>query len=89
MAFGALCAAAVMSAPTADGIVFRTDADLRPEGRSGPLSRTLEAYRAYYERWAQPWEFQALLKARPVAGDEDLGKVKPRSAVRPRASLKL
>jgi [glutamine synthetase] adenylyltransferase / [glutamine synthetase]-adenylyl-L-tyrosine phosphorylase len=62
-----------MSAPTADGIVFRTDADLRPEGRSGPLSRTLDAYRAYYERWAQPWEFQALLKARPVAGDDDLG----------------
>jgi glutamate-ammonia-ligase adenylyltransferase len=55
-------------------IVFRTDADLRPEGRSGPLSRTLEAYAAYYERWAQPWEFQALLKARPIAGDDDLGR---------------
>ncbi|HKA93295.1 MAG TPA: bifunctional glutamine-synthetase adenylyltransferase/deadenyltransferase, partial [Acidimicrobiia bacterium] len=63
-----------MSGPTADGIVFRTDADLRPEGRSGSLSRTLEAYAAYYERWAQPWEFQALLKARPVAGDADLGR---------------
>ena len=62
-----------MTAPTSDGIVFRTDADLRPEGRSGPLSRTTDAYRAYYERWAQPWEFQALLKARPVAGDDDLG----------------
>jgi [glutamine synthetase] adenylyltransferase / [glutamine synthetase]-adenylyl-L-tyrosine phosphorylase len=62
-----------MSEPTADGIVFRTDADLRPEGRSGPLSRTLDAYAAYYERWAQPWEFQALLKARPVAGDDDIG----------------
>jgi glutamate-ammonia-ligase adenylyltransferase len=43
-----------MSEPTADGIVFRTDADLRPEGRSGPLSRTLDAYAAYYARWAQP-----------------------------------
>jgi [glutamine synthetase] adenylyltransferase / [glutamine synthetase]-adenylyl-L-tyrosine phosphorylase len=63
-----------MSEPTADGIVFRTDADLRPEGRSGSLSRTLDAYTAYYERWAQPWEFQALLKARPVAGDADLGR---------------
>jgi [glutamine synthetase] adenylyltransferase / [glutamine synthetase]-adenylyl-L-tyrosine phosphorylase len=63
-----------MSGPTVDGIVFRTDADLRPEGRSGPLSRTLDAYAAYYERWAQPWEFQALLKARPVAGDTDLGR---------------
>jgi [glutamine synthetase] adenylyltransferase / [glutamine synthetase]-adenylyl-L-tyrosine phosphorylase len=62
-----------MSQPTADGLVFRADADLRPEGRSGPLSRTLDAYEAYYERWAQPWEFQALLKARPTAGDDDLG----------------
>src|SRR5207248_3100035 len=63
-----------MSEPTADGIVFRTDADLRPEGRSGPLSRTLDAYAAYYGRWAQPWEFQALLKARPVAGDDGIGR---------------
>jgi [glutamine synthetase] adenylyltransferase / [glutamine synthetase]-adenylyl-L-tyrosine phosphorylase len=63
-----------MTEPTPDGIVFRTDADLRPEGRSGPLSRTLDAYTAYYERWAQPWEFQALLKARPVAGDTELGR---------------
>ncbi|HMF83914.1 MAG TPA: bifunctional [glutamine synthetase] adenylyltransferase/[glutamine synthetase]-adenylyl-L-tyrosine phosphorylase [Acidimicrobiia bacterium] len=63
-----------MSEPTADGIVFRTDADLRPEGRSGSLSRTLDAYAAYYERWAQPWEFQALLKAHPVAGDTELGR---------------
>ena len=63
-----------MSGPTADGIVFRTDADLRPEGRSGALSRGLDAYRTYYERWAEPWEFQALLKARPVAGDPDLGR---------------
>jgi glutamate-ammonia-ligase adenylyltransferase len=63
-----------MSGPTADGIVFRTDADLRPEGRSGALSRGLDAYAAYYERWAEPWEFQALLKARPVAGDPELGR---------------
>ena len=62
-----------MSAPDADGIVFRTDADLRPEGRSGPLTRTLDAYEAYWERWAQTWEFQALIKARPVAGDAELG----------------
>ncbi|GAB7191266.1 bifunctional [glutamine synthetase] adenylyltransferase/[glutamine synthetase]-adenylyl-L-tyrosine phosphorylase [Kineococcus sp. NUM-3379] len=45
------------------------DADLRPEGRQGPLVRSLASYRAYYERWSAPWEAQALLRARPVAGD--------------------
>ena len=63
----------VMTEPSADGIVFRTDADLRPEGRSGALSRTLDAYEAYWERWAQTWELQALIKARPVAGHRELG----------------
>jgi glutamate-ammonia-ligase adenylyltransferase len=62
-----------MTKPTADGIVFRTDADLRPEGRSGALSRSLEGYESYWQRWAQTWEFQALMKARPVAGDATLG----------------
>ena len=52
---------------------FRVDANLRPEGRDGPLTRSLESYVAYWERWAEPWEFQALLKAAPVAGDLDLG----------------
>ncbi|HVB45243.1 MAG TPA: bifunctional [glutamine synthetase] adenylyltransferase/[glutamine synthetase]-adenylyl-L-tyrosine phosphorylase [Streptosporangiaceae bacterium] len=52
---------------------LRIDADLRPEGRQGPLVRTLSAYRAYYDRWAQPWEVQALLRADPVAGDPELG----------------
>ncbi len=50
------------------------DANLRPEGRSGPLVRTLGAYAAYYEQWAQPWEIQALLRAHAVAGDADLGE---------------
>ncbi len=49
------------------------DADLRPEGRNGPLVRTLESYRAYYARWSQAWEAQALLRAAPVAGDVGLG----------------
>ncbi len=48
------------------------DADLRPEGKSGPLARTIGGYRGYYERWAQTWEFHALLRARPVAGDPAL-----------------
>ncbi|MEW6472721.1 MAG: bifunctional [glutamine synthetase] adenylyltransferase/[glutamine synthetase]-adenylyl-L-tyrosine phosphorylase [Actinomycetota bacterium] len=64
----------VMARPTPHGIVFRTDADLRPEGRAGPLSRSLDAYRAYWEKWASTWEFQALIKARPVAGDAALGQ---------------
>jgi glutamate-ammonia-ligase adenylyltransferase len=49
------------------------DIGLRPEGRQGPLVRTLASYRAYYRRWSQPWEAQALLRAEPVAGDQDLG----------------
>ena len=64
----------IMSTPTADGIVFRTDADLRPEGRAGAVSRTVDSYVTWYGRWARHWEFQALLKARPVAGDEELGR---------------
>ncbi len=54
-------------------VLFRVDADLRPEGRDGPLVRTLDAYRTYYERWAQVWEFQSLIKCRFAAGDEGLG----------------
>jgi glutamate-ammonia-ligase adenylyltransferase len=49
------------------------DADLRPEGRSGPLARSLASYRAYYERWSLTWESQALLRATPIAGDPALG----------------
>lgn len=52
---------------------YRVDIDLRPEGRSGPLLRSLDSYRTYWDRWAEPWEFQALLKARYVAGDAELG----------------
>ncbi len=53
---------------------WEVDANLRPEGKDGALVRTLASYEAYYERWASTWEFQALLKARPVAGDPDLGR---------------
>jgi glutamate-ammonia-ligase adenylyltransferase len=61
-----------LAAPTADGIALRVDANLRPEGRAGPLSRSLEAMVEYYGRHAETWERQALLKARPVAGDGPL-----------------
>jgi glutamate-ammonia-ligase adenylyltransferase len=53
---------------------LEVDANLRPEGRSGPLVRSLASYAAYYEQWAQPWEIQALLRADAVAGDADLGR---------------
>ncbi|MEU4719704.1 bifunctional [glutamine synthetase] adenylyltransferase/[glutamine synthetase]-adenylyl-L-tyrosine phosphorylase [Nonomuraea dietziae] len=54
-------------------VLWEVDAGLRPEGRAGPLVRTLTSHLAYYRRWAKTWEFQALLKARPVAGDAELG----------------
>ena len=51
---------------------LEVDADLRPEGRQGPLTRSLASYAAYYDRWASVWESQALLRARHVAGDDDI-----------------
>lgn len=53
--------------------LWQVDPNLRPEGKNGPLLRTLNSHLAYYERWAKSWEFQALLKARFVAGDAELG----------------
>lgn len=53
--------------------LWEVDANLRPEGKDGALVRSLESHAAYYERWAKSWEFQALLKARPLAGDQELG----------------
>jgi glutamate-ammonia-ligase adenylyltransferase len=61
------------SETTAEGSIWPVDAALRPEGKAGPLVRTVASHEAYYRRWAKPWEFQALLKARPVAGDLALG----------------
>jgi glutamate-ammonia-ligase adenylyltransferase len=58
-----------IGATTAEGQTFRIDANLRPEGKQGPLARSLDGYRTYYEKWAETWEFQSLLKARAVAGD--------------------
>jgi glutamate-ammonia-ligase adenylyltransferase len=63
----------VCSAHTGAGTIWQIDAALRPEGKAGPLVRTLASHRAYYEKWAKNWEFQAMLKARPMAGDLELG----------------
>jgi glutamate-ammonia-ligase adenylyltransferase len=64
----------ICSDNTREGTIWPVDANLRPEGKSGPLVRTIASHQGYYERWAKTWEFQALLKARPVAGDMELGQ---------------
>jgi glutamate-ammonia-ligase adenylyltransferase len=64
---------ALLGTPSVDP-PLEVDANLRPEGRQGPLVRTLASYAAYYEQWAQPWEIQALLRAHAVAGDAELGQ---------------
>lgn len=58
---------------SAEPALWTVDANLRPEGKDGVLVRNVASHRAYYERWARTWEFQALLKARPVAGDPGVG----------------
>ena len=63
----------ICSAHTAAGTIWEVDAALRPEGKAGQLVRTLASHAVYYERWAKTWEFQAMLKARPAAGDLELG----------------
>ncbi|HEY0119332.1 MAG TPA: bifunctional [glutamine synthetase] adenylyltransferase/[glutamine synthetase]-adenylyl-L-tyrosine phosphorylase, partial [Cellulomonas sp.] len=77
LAVGALLAAGLAracSTASTEPALWPVDAALRPEGKDGPLVRTLDSHRAYYERWARTWEFQALLKARPLAGDAELGR---------------
>ncbi len=64
---------AVLSTPSFDGSPLQVDAGLRPEGAAGPLTRSLEGYRTYYDKWGEPWELQALLKARAGAGDPEIG----------------
>ncbi len=66
-----VCQSVIMG--VAEPTLWQIDGGLRPEGKDGPLVRRLESHEAYYEQWAENWEFQALLKARPVAGDPELG----------------
>ena len=67
-----VCQSVIMG--VAEPTLWQIDGGLRPEGKDGPLVRRLESHEAYYEQWAENWEFQALLKARPVAGDTDSDK---------------
>ena len=64
----------IMDEPGQEPPLWQVDANLRPEGKSGALVRTLESHLSYYDRWAESWEFQALLKARPIAGNKELGE---------------
>ena len=65
----------VIGATTDEGFVFRVDTRLRPEGERGDLASSLRSYEVYYESWGQTWERAALLKVRPVAGDDVLGRL--------------
>jgi glutamate-ammonia-ligase adenylyltransferase len=64
----------LLSAHTPDGQAYRVDLRLRPEGQRGPLSRTLASTLSYYDAMGRTWERQALIKARPIAGDAALGR---------------
>lgn len=70
----AAATASACSGPGNEAPLWMVDANLRPEGRNGALVRTIESYRRYWQEWAQAWEFQALLKARACAGDDELGR---------------
>ncbi|MEA2460572.1 MAG: [glutamine synthetase] adenylyltransferase / [glutamine synthetase]-adenylyl-L-tyrosine, partial [Actinomycetota bacterium] len=59
---------------TPEGQAFQIDLGLRPEGKQGTLARSLDSFAEYYARWAKPWEFQALTKARFAAGSTDVGE---------------
>ena len=67
-----VCQSAIMG--VAEQPLWQIDGGLRPEGKDGQLVRVLDSHKTYYEQWAENWEFQALLKARPVAGDPELGQ---------------
>jgi [glutamine synthetase] adenylyltransferase / [glutamine synthetase]-adenylyl-L-tyrosine phosphorylase len=62
-----------LSLVTGDGFVFRVDVGLRPEGKSGDMAISVRSAEIYYESWGQSWERTAMLKARPVAGSQELG----------------
>ncbi len=62
-----------MADPSPQGNLFKVDMRLRPEGM-GDMAKTYESYLEHYETRSQPWELQALIKARPCAGDKELGE---------------
>ena len=64
----------MLSQNTEDGIAYRVDLRLRPQGEKGQVALPLKSYQTYYETWGRTWERMALIRARPVAGNMRLGK---------------
>ncbi|MDA8169424.1 MAG: hypothetical protein M0Z59_06975 [Nitrospiraceae bacterium] len=65
----------LLSTPTEDGIAYRVDFRLRPQGQKGEIALPLAAFKSYYEQWGRTWERMMLIRARPAAGDLELGRV--------------
>src|SRR6478609_3849076 len=66
-----------------EGMIFRVDLRLRPEGSQGALVNSLSAFERYYETWGRLWERAAMLRARPIAGDAQLGTALEREVLLP------
>src|SRR6478609_9340925 len=76
-------AVATMSTPSKDGLIWRVDLRLRPEGATGAIVNSVAAAERYYETWGRLWERAALLRARPCAGDLELGRLLSRELITP------
>lgn len=76
-------AVATVGTPSADGMIWRVDLRLRPEGSSGALVNSVVAAERYYETWGRLWERAALLRARPCAGDLEFGRTLSRELLTP------
>jgi [glutamine synthetase] adenylyltransferase / [glutamine synthetase]-adenylyl-L-tyrosine phosphorylase len=74
---------ATVDTHTADGLIWRVDLRLRPEGSQGPIVNSLSAAERYYETWGRLWERAALLRSRAVAGSFSLGAELARQVVLP------
>jgi glutamate-ammonia-ligase adenylyltransferase len=76
-------AVAHIEATAPEGMIFRVDLRLRPEGSQGALVNSLSAFERYYETWGRLWERAAMLRARPVAGNAELGSALEREVLSP------
>jgi len=76
-------AVATMGTPSKDGLIWRVDLRLRPEGATGAIVNSVAAAERYYETWGRLWERAALLRARPCAGDLELGRLLSRELITP------